>query len=218
MRLEEQRKKVIQIALKAQQDKLMPLTMGNFSIRDQETGYICITPSGMEYSLLKPEDIVVVDMEGRIVEGSRKPSIETLLHCRTYARRSDVFGICHTHSTYATAWACCGKEIPVIVAELAGMIGGPVRCAPYAPMGTVQLAEIVAEYMGSQNAVLMENHGLLAVGETIEKAYANAVIVEEGAKITLFAMQIGGMKTISEQACKELHQQTVEGYGQDSKK
>ncbi len=214
MLLEEQRMKVIEIALKAQQDKLMPLTMGNFSIRDQETGYVCITPSGMEYSLLKPEDIVVVDISGDIVEGSRKPSIETQLHCRTYIKRPDIHGICHTHSTYATAWACCGKEIPVIVAELAGMIGGPVGCAPYAPMGTTQLAEVVAEHIGCQNAVLMENHGLLAVGETIEKAYANAVIVEESAKITLFALQIGGMKTISEQECKDLQKQTIASYGQ----
>jgi len=214
MLLEIQRRKVIEIALRAQTDKLIPLTMGNFSIRDKETGYICITPSGMEYSKLQPEDVVIVDIQGVIIEGERKPSIETQLHCRTYARRPDVFGICHTHSVYATAWACCGKEIPVIVAELAGMIGGPVKCAPYAPMGTIELADIVAEHLGSQNAVLMENHGMLAVGETIDKAYANAVIVEEGAKITLFAMQIGGMKTLAEQECRDLHKQTIENYGQ----
>lgn len=214
MLLQEQRQKVIEIALKAQGDKLIPLTMGNFSIRDKESGHVCITPSGMEYSLLRPEDIVVVDLYGNIVDGQRKPSIETHLHCRTYAKRPDVLGICHTHSAYATAWACCGKEIPVIVAELAGMIGGPVKCAPYAPMGTMELAETVALHIGMQNAILMENHGMLAVGETIDKAYANAVIVEEAAKITLFALQIGGMKTITEQECKELNRQTIENYGQ----
>jgi L-ribulose-5-phosphate 4-epimerase len=209
-----QRQKVIEIALKAQRDKLIPLTMGNFSLRDRETGYICITPSGMDYSSLQPEDIVVVDIHGAVIEGKRKPSIETQLHCRTYAKRTDVFGICHTHSTYATAWACCGKEIPVIVAELAGMIGGPVKCATYAPMGTIELADIVAEYLHLQNAVLMENHGMLAVGETIDHAFANAVIVEEAAKVTLCAMQIGGMKTITEQECKDLKRSTLEKYGQ----
>ena len=214
MLLHMQRQKVIEIALKAQRERLIPLTMGNFSLRDKETGYICITPSGMDYSLLQPEDIVVVDINGTIIDGNRKPSIEIQLHCRTYAKRTDIFGICHTHSTYATAWACCGKEIPVIVAELAGMIGGPVKCAPYAPMGTVELADIVAEHLYSQNAVLMENHGLLAVGENIDKAFANAVIVEEGAKITLYSMQIGGMKTITEQECKKLKRQTIENYGQ----
>lgn len=214
MLLREQRQKVIDIALKAQSEKLMPLTMGNFSIRDNETGYLCITPSGMEYSILKPEDIVVVDLQGKIIDGTRRPSIETQLHCRTYIRRSDVMGICHTHSTFATAWACCGKEIPVIVAELAGMIGGPVQCAPYAPMGTVELADIVSDYIGSRNAVLMENHGMLSVGESIEKAYANAVIVEEAAKITLYALQIGGMKTITDQECEYLQKQTKEDYGQ----
>ena len=209
-----QRQKVIEIALKAQRDKLIPLTMGNFSLRDKETGYICITPSGMDYSLLQPEDIVVVDIQGNVIDGNKKPSIETQLHCRTYAKRTDVYGICHTHSTYATAWACCGKEIPVVVAELAGMIGGPVKCAPYAPMGTIELADIVAEHLYSQNAVLMESHGMLAVGENIDKAFANAVIVEEGAKITLYSMQIGGMKTITEQECKNLKKNTIENYGQ----
>lgn len=214
MLLQQQRQKVIDIALKAQSEKLMPLTMGNFSIRDIETGYICITPSGMEYPLLKPEDIVVVDLEGNIVEGSRKPSIETLLHCRTYKKRPDVMGICHTHSTFATAWACCGKEIPAIVAELAAMIGGPVQCAPYAPMGTIELADIVSDSIGVRNAVLMENHGMLAVGESIDKAFANAVIVEEAAKVTLYAEQIGGMKTISAQECDYLRRETQENYGQ----
>jgi L-ribulose-5-phosphate 4-epimerase len=214
MLLHKQRQNVIDIALKAQRERLIPLTMGNFSLRDKETGYICITPSGMDYSLLQPEDIVVVDIQGAIIDGNRKPSIEIQLHCRTYAKRADIFGICHTHSTYATAWACCGKEIPVIVAELAGMIGGPVKCAPYAPMGTTELADIVTEHLNLQNAVLMENHGMLAVGENIESAFANAVIVEEGAKITLYSMQIGGMKTITEQECKDLKRKTMESYGQ----
>lgn len=214
MLLKEQRQKVIEIALKAQGERLMPLTMGNFSIRDKETGYICITPSGMDYSLLKPEDIVVVDLRGNAIDGDRRPSIETQLHYRTYAKRQDVMGICHTHSSFATAWACCGKEIPVIVAELAGMIGGPVQCAPYAPMGTVELADIVSDSLGSRNAILMENHGMLAVGESIEKAYANAVIVEEAAKVTLYAIQIGGMKTITDQECDYLRKQTNENYGQ----
>jgi ribulose-5-phosphate 4-epimerase/fuculose-1-phosphate aldolase len=94
------------------------------------------------------------------------------------------------------------------------MIGGPVKCAPYAPMGTIELANIVAEHIGSQNAVLLENHGMLAVGESIDQAYANAVVVEEGAKVTLYAVQIGGMKTITDQECKNLKKQTMESYGQ----
>lgn len=210
----ENRQKVIEIACKAQNDKLMPLTMGNFSIRDKATGYVCITPSGMEYSLLRPEDIVVVDLQGDIIDGQRKPSIEMQLHCKVYIKRADVYGICHTHSTYATAWACCGKEIPVVVAELAGMIGGPVKCAPYAPMGTIELANITAEHLGSQNAILMENHGMLAVDENIDKAYANAVIVEEGAKVAFISSVIGGMKTITEQECEYLRRRTIENYGQ----
>jgi L-ribulose-5-phosphate 4-epimerase len=214
MILKELREKVIEIALKAQREKLIPLTMGNFSARDRSTGLICITPSGMNYDLLKAEDIVVMDSEGHIAEGGRKPSIEAPLHCAVYRRRNDVFGVSHTHSVFATAWAACNESIPVVVAELAALIGGPVECALYKPMGSLELAETAALRLMNKNAILLANHGVLAVGHDTDTAFANSVVVEEGAKIAFYARQIGVMKLIPEEECQALRKSNLEKYGQ----
>jgi L-ribulose-5-phosphate 4-epimerase len=173
MILQELREKVIEIALKAQKEKLIPLTMGNFSARDRKLGYVCITPSGMEYEKLTAGDIVVMDVEGNVLDGIRKPSIEAPLHCAVYRRRKDVFGVSHTHSVFATAWAACNESIPVVVAELAAHIGGPVECAIYKPMGSLELAETAAIRLKDRHAILLANHGVLAVGLDIESAFAN---------------------------------------------
>lgn len=214
MLLKELREKVIEISLKAQKEKLIPLTMGNFSARDRGTGYICITPSGMEYDKLTAEDIVVLDVDGNVVEGKRKPSIEAPLHCAVYRRRKDVFGVSHTHSVFATAWAACNESIPVVVAELAALVGGPVECALYKPMGSLELAETAAIRLKDRHAILLANHGVLAVGHDIETAFANSVVVEEGAKIAYYARQIGVMKLIPEEECSALRRNTLEKYGQ----
>lgn len=214
MLLEELRQRVIDTALKAQREKLIPLTMGNFSARDRKKGCVCITPSGMEYDKLMPSDIVVLDVEGNIIDGERKPSIEAPLHCAVYRRRKDVFGVSHTHSVFATAWAACNESIPVVVAELAALIGGPVECAIYKPMGSLELAETAAIRLKDRHAILLANHGVLAVGNDIEAAFANSVVVEEGAKIAYYARQIGVMKMIPEEECKSLRKSTLEKYGQ----
>ena len=214
MLLKELREKVIEIAVKAQREKLIPLTMGNFSARDRETGYICITPSGMDYDKLTAADIVVLDVEGNVVDGERKPSIESPLHCAVYGRRNDVFGVAHTHSVFATAWAACNESIPVVVAELAALIGGPVECALYKPMGSLELAQTAALRLKDRNAILLANHGVLAVGHDIDTAFANSVVVEEGAKIAFYARQIGVMRLIPEKECESLRKSNLEKYGQ----
>lgn len=215
MILKKQREKVIEIARRAQNDKLILLTMGNFSCRDKDTGYICVTPSGMEYTKLQPEDIVVVDKHMKIIDGNRKPSIETPLHCAAYRKRSDIFGVAHTHSTFGTAWACCGKALPVVLAEVANQLAGEVLCAPYQRPGSSELAEIVTDFIKDRNATLMGNHGVLAVGKDLDSAYINAVIVEEGAKVGFYAKMIGDMKIIPEDECITLHDRISKIYGQE---
>jgi L-ribulose-5-phosphate 4-epimerase len=213
MLLKEQRKKVIDIALAAQRLGLIVLTFGNISLRDRKSGYICITPSGMDYQELKPADVVVLNPDGAVVDGDRKASVEAPMHCQVYGKRQDIFGICHTHSVFATAWASCGKDIPVVVAELAALIGGPVKCVPYMPSGSAELAVSVAAALGNQDAVLLENHGVLAVGSSLNVALKNAVIVEEGAKIAYYAQGIGGAKVLPEAECNLLRK-SFEKYGQ----
>ncbi|MDD4146326.1 MAG: class II aldolase/adducin family protein, partial [Clostridia bacterium] len=204
MLLEKQREEVIKIALKAQQLGLIALTFGNFSLRDQETGYVCITPSGMDYEDLEAADIVVMDDQGKIIDGQRKPSVETPMHTMVYRKRKDVCGVVHTHSVFATAWASCYVEFPVIAAELAALVGEPVKTAPYRRMGSMELAEIVSETLQDKHAVLMSNHGLLTVGSNLKTAFANAVIVEEAAKITYYAKNMGQLKILDDQECKTL--------------
>lgn len=214
MLLEEQRKKVIEIALEVQRLNLVPLTFGNFSIRDAETGYVCVTPSGMKYEELKPEDIVVMDTNCNVVDGIRKPSIEAPMHCEAYRKRDDVFGVVHTHSPYATAWASCNKAIPCIIAETAAVVGGAIECAAFAPMGTVELAKVTVEGLGSKDAVLMERHGALAVGPNIDVALVNAIVIEETAKIAYFTKSIGEAIELPAEVCKRLREDTITKYGQ----
>lgn len=217
MLLKEQRQRVIRVAQKAQETGLIILTSGNFSLLDRETGYACVTPSGMEYSELEPEDIVVLDLEGGTVEGKRRPSIETPMHLQVYKKRDDVYGVCHTHSTFATAWACVDEKFPVILAELAAMLGGELEKAPFRTMGTPELAEIVASTLKDKNAVLMANHGVLAVGQDIDKAFNHAFIIEEAAKIAFYAKNIGKLNLISSEQSRDLQEWIAKIYGQREK-
>jgi len=213
--LGQQREKVISIARQAWESGLVALTFGNFSLRDKETGCVCVTPSGLEYRGLVPDDIVVVDLEGNIVQGSRKPSVEMPMHLAVYRKRPDVFGICHTHSPYATAWACCKSALPVLVAELAALVGEEtVKTAPYRPLGTAELGEVAAGCLGKGYAILLANHGLIAVGPDLETAYSNAVVVEEGARIAYLAENIGETRLLPLDECRRLKRWADEKYGQ----
>ncbi|MDX9871724.1 MAG: class II aldolase/adducin family protein [Clostridia bacterium] len=214
MILQHEREKVIIIAQRALATGLVPLTFGNFSLRDQEKGMFCITPSGMDYDDLIPEDIVVLDLDGRVVEGNRKPSVETRLHRMIYEKRPDVNGVCHTHSTYATAWASCGVKFPIIVEEVAALVGETLGKSAYQQTGTEELARSVVEALGEKQAALISNHGLVAVGPDLDKAFANAVAVEEGAKIAYLAKNIGEMKELPKSVCRKVHQWAAKNYGQ----
>lgn len=214
MLLEEQRQQVIAAAREALQIGLIMQTTGNFSLRDPETGYMCITPSGMDYMQVSPEDIVVMAVSGQIIDGCRKPSIENAMHRLAYQNRQDVFGVCHSHSPYATAWASVEEPFPLILAELAGMLGGNLPDAPFFPMGSIELAEATIRVLGSQNAVLMSNHGQLTVGESLSKALANAMLVEEAAKIACYTKSIGKPKILTPEQAESLKKWLASHYGQ----
>lgn len=217
MLLLEQRKKVIEIARRASDEKLVPLTFGNFSVRDKDTGYVCITPSGMPYHTLNPEDIVVVDVDGNIVDGQRRPSIETPLHTLIYKSRDDVFGVVHTHSTFLTAWSCLDGGMPCITSEAASLVGGKIECAPFEVQGTIELAEVTSKALKDGKAVLMANHGAIFADDDIDKAYKDAFIMEESAKVAYLAYTLGKPNLLSDQIMKTLKKETDEHYGQNIK-
>ena len=163
MILREEREQVVEYCRMLTTHRLTKGTGGNISACNREKGLMAISPSGMDYFKTEPEDVVVLDLEGRVVEGRRIPSSEADMHRLLYIDRSDVNAVVHTHSTYATTLACMRWNLPA-VHYLVGFAGLDVRCTPYATFGTPELARLAREGMKGRFAVLLGNHGLLAAG------------------------------------------------------
>ena len=191
MVLEALRGRVLGCALEAYRQGLMTMTSGNFSGRDPASGLVAITPSGRPYAGLRVEDVVVVDRDGALVEGRSRPSSETALHLGVYAARADLHGIAHVHSVYANAAGTLGLSVPPIVGTLWKYVGGELRTAPFRESGTAEYAAHALRVMGEQRAVIMANHGLLAVSETVEEALEVAAYAEEGSRVYILARALG---------------------------
>ena len=159
-----------------------------------------VTPAGLPYEKMTPDDLVEVDADIEPVSGEGIPSTESALHLGIYRRRPDIGGVVHTHSLYASVSAVVGKPIPPIVDEMVVYLGGPVEVAEYGFPGTEELAEAAADALGDRRAVLLRNHGMCAVGETIAAALRNAVLVERVAQIYAFAQMSGGATQVPDDA------------------
>lgn len=166
-------------------------TGGNISARLPGDDKFLITPSGMDYEVLQPEDIVLADLDAKVLEGSRKPSIETSLHAGIYRKRPDAGAIVHTHSLYASAVAAARISIPPILDSMVSSLGGGIDCAEYGIPGSPELAAATAAALGSKNGALMANHGAIGVGPDMAKAYARAELVERAALTFICACAIG---------------------------
>lgn len=182
--LEKIKDEVLKVALEAQRIGLCKHKSGNFSIRDKETGYVCITPSGVDRECLKISDISVLDQDLKLIEGL-KPSSEALMHIEVYKACPDAFGIAHTHSKMGTSFAVLNKPIPAVIYEIAGfrLADGKIPVAPYGRPGTIDLAKRVAETAVSSDMLLMEKHGVIALGPTLQDAFLSAQYIEEVAEI-----------------------------------
>ncbi len=190
MDFENEKEAVVRFGLKMVSSGLTTGTGGNLSIINRESGTVAVSPSGIEYAALSPRDVVLTDMQGNILEGDTKPSSELGFHLSLYHQRKDIQAVVHTHSPYAVTMACLGWEIPA-VHYLVGFAGKKVPLAPYATFGTPQLADIVAEYIGDYNALLLANHGLVAVGGNMDTAFAVAEEIEFVARIYYQTKSIG---------------------------
>lgn len=190
--LEDFKKKVAQIAKAADASGLCKHKSGNFSLKDKETGYVLVTPSGVSREELTYKDIVVVNLEGKLIEVETKvqPTSELLLHLSAYRTRKDVYAVCHTHSRFATTFAVLGKEIKPVVFE-ALVYGRRVPVASYGRPGTQELANSIIKPLGISDACLLESHGVVTVGKDLEDAYLKAHYVEEVAEIYYRALMIG---------------------------
>ena len=182
--LENLKEDVVRIAKKAQNAGLCKHRAGNVSIKDIETGYICITPSGVDRDVLTPDQVSVIDEDLNVIEGG-KPSSETLMHVECYKARPDIRAVIHTHSPIASAFACMNKPIPAFIYEFSvfNLDHAQIPVAPYAQPGTMELAQNVANTVKKSDLVLMERHGTIAVSDTIDQAFENADYIEELARI-----------------------------------
>lgn len=191
--LEEKKELLIKIAKDAEKTGLCHPGSGNFSIRDDKTGYVLVTPSGVGRKFLTSKHILVIDIDGNIIEKNLdvRPTSETPMHLTVYKERSDINGVVHTHSKYATAFAVVNKPIEPIVFESMSY-GGKVPVAKYATPSGEKLAKSIIKYIKGNNAILLEKHGVLSVAKDIDTAYLNAHYIEEVAEITYIATVISG--------------------------
>jgi len=191
MLLKELREEVLEKSLQMIQDGLAFGAGGNISALDHESGYLAITPSAIEYTKMKPEDVVVVDKDGKLVEGKWKPTSESPMHTIFYRERDDVGAVVHTHAPHASIFAIINEPIPMVVTESALCLGGPVKVDPYVRPGTDDLARSVLEAMGSDVAVLLGQHGLITVGHNLGEAYSSTIAAEISARFTIMARSMG---------------------------
>ena len=153
-------------------------TGGNLSIYDRNLELMAITPSGIPYEEIEAEDILIMKLDGTIVEGNKTPSSEHAMHEIVYRTREDVGAMLHVHSTFAVTLACLNEDLPAVDYMVAYSRGRSVKCAPYASFGTPDLAVNALKTMGNQNAVLLANHGMNVVGPNLPKAFAIAEQLE----------------------------------------
>ena len=212
--LNELKEQVYHLHLELPKYNLVAWTGGNVSARDPESGLVVIKPSGVLYEKLRPEDHVVVTLEGDVVEGTLKPSSDTASHLYIYRHRPEIHGVVHTHSPYATAFAALGRAIPVCLTGMADEFGGPIPCAGFALIGSEAIGKLVVEHIGTSPAVLLQQHGVFTIGATVEAAVKAAVMVEDVARTVWLAMQMGQPEEISAEDVAKLHDRYTNVYGQ----
>ena len=198
--LENLKKRVFEQNIALVKHGLVVLTWGNVSAKDEESGLVVIKPSGVPYDTMHPEDMVVVDLDGNVVEGKYRPSSDLPTHLYLYREYPTLGGVVHTHSAYATAFAQSGREIVAYGTTHADAFYGNVPCTRALTNGEIDEAyewntgKVIAETVTDADAipaVLVKNHGVFTWGKTPEKAVENAVTLEEVAKMALFTEQLG---------------------------
>ena len=182
---------VYQTILKAYKEKLVAGTSGNVSTYDRENDLMAITPSGLDYSVMRPCDIVIMKLDGTMVEGNQKPSSEWRLHAEIYNGFDDANAVIHTHSPRATSFSVVHETIPLILIEMVYFLGGDVPLADFAMPGTSEVGLNAVKAMKNRNSCLLANHGVVAFGKDLNEAYLRAVYVEDAAAIYHFARQLG---------------------------
>jgi L-ribulose-5-phosphate 4-epimerase len=214
--LEKLRQIVFELHAELPNNNLVAWTSGNISARDPESNLVVIKPSGIKFPDLRPENMVVVNINGEIVEGSYKASSDTASHCYIYRHMPAVNGIVHTHSRFATAFATHGRSIPCITTAMGDEFGGDIPCGGFALIGGQEIGQIVVETLqGSRSpACLLQSHGVFTVGATAEKAVKAAVMTEDNAAIAWASLLMGTPLTLAPNDIDKLYDRYQNVYGQ----
>ncbi len=218
MLMQKQRELVAEYGRKISAARLSPGTSGNLSIYDPDSGLMAISPSGIGYFAIRPEDVVVTDLDAHIVDGARKPSSEWALHTGFYRRKPEIRAVVHTHSIYCTTFAVLGQPLQAVHYAIAEAGTDTVPCAPYETFGTEALARAAVETCGEGRAVLLGNHGMVACGESMEGAYSLACNLEFVAELQYRACSVGTPNVLSdEQMAKAVERFKTYGQNQPTK-
>ena len=199
----QEKEQVVRFGKKLIDRRLTTGSGGNISVYNREKNLVAISPSGLDYYETTPEDIVILDIDGNLVEGKHRPSSEAGMHLAFYKNRADVSGIVHTHSKFATAIACMGWELPA-VHYLIGMAGHRVKCTGYATYGSDELAKKALDTIGDSNAVLLANHGLIALGEDVDRAFSTAEHLEFVSEVYYLTKTLGTPNILSDEDMDEV--------------
>jgi len=214
MILEELRTQILQTALLLRKYGLVWMAGGTVCARDPQTGYVVVTPSGLDYERLSPEDMIVTDMEMKPVEGKFRPSVALNLWTGFMRARAELKAVVHTHSPHATAFSVVYQPIPVITETMADWFGQPVPVTRYLSVEDPEFSTLPVGVMGDGYAVLLGNHGPITVGRTLEHALERAVTLEEAARTYSIAKTLGSPVPVTEEQARASFDYYHNRYGQ----
>lgn len=194
---------------------LVTMHSGNVSGLDRSTGKLYIKPSGLDYDLITPENLVEVDLaSGEVAAGQMKPSVDLPHHLYLYRYDKSLNGVVHTHSNYATAFAAAHQSIPCVLTAISDEFGGEIPCAPYIDNEGDHIGEGILKYRSRGPAILLGNHGVFTWGETVAGALKAAIMVEDVAKTVHLSMQIGNPIEIDQAEVDKWWDRYHHRYGQ----
>ncbi len=211
---EKEKADIIKAGITLDRYDLIALSGGNISTR-MPSGEILVTPSGMIYEEMVPEDVLVMDLQGNIIEGTRKSSSDTDAILHIFQNRLDLNAVIHTHQPYATAISLIEDEFRADLTTLGNAAAGSVKVAPYSPPGSIHMGVDTVKYIGDTLAVILAHHGVITVGKSLKQALYAAVYMEESAKCYLAARAVGEIKHLTEEQISQAVE-VFKFYGQDT--
>lgn len=205
---------VLETALSLSKYGLVWMAGGTVCARDPESGYVVVTPSGLDYAKLGASDMIVSDLEMNVIDGGYRPSVALNLWTGILRARPEIHAIVHTHSTHATAFSVTGQPLPMVTETMADWFGGSIQVAPYLHVEDPEFATKPVEVLGDSFAVLLGRHGPITIGTNLHEALERAVTLEEGAKIYFAARVIGEPQLFSEDEALMSYEYYSQRYGQ----